>query len=146
MKTFTLKIITPEKLLLEKEVRSVTLPLETGEATLLPEHEAYMALCKAGEIIMQSDAGEESFATSGGAMEFHGNVLVLLADTAEAAKDIDLARAEEAKTRAEEIMSQEPAMDEETYERTQAILAKELSRMKVARRHASRRGVSLSGE
>lgn len=147
MKTFTLKIVTPESLLLEKVVTSVTLPLVDGEATLLADHEAYIGLCKPGGVAMKDETGEEQvFATSGGFIEFHNNVLVVLADTAEPAETIDVKRAEEAKARAVELMQTTDFQDEEAYERTAALVAKELARIHVGRRHASRGRVSLSGE
>lgn len=141
MKTLTLKIVTPESLLLEKVVRSVTLPLVDGEATILPEHEAYIALCKPGAVSMKDEQGnEQTFATSGGFIEFHNNTLVVLADTAEPAESIDVARAEEAKKRAEELMQQTDIQDVEAYERTAALLEKELARIRIARRHHASRG------
>lgn len=147
MKTFTLKIVTPENLLLEKVVTSVTLPLIDGEATILADHEAYIGICKPGGVVMKDETGEEQiFATSGGFMEFHGDTLVVLADTAEAAENIDVERAEAAKKRAEELMQQTDFQDEEAYERTAALVEKELARIHVGRRHASKGRVSLSSE
>jgi F-type H+-transporting ATPase subunit epsilon len=147
VKTFTLKIVTPESLLLEKVVTSVTLPLQDGEATILADHEAYIGICKAGGVTMKDESGaEQVFATSGGFIEFHNNMLVVLADTAEAAETIDIERAEAAKKLAEELMQQTDLQDQEAYERTAALLQKELARLRVGRRHASRGRVSLSGE
>lgn len=147
MKTFALKIVTPENLLLEKVVTSVTLPLVDGEATILADHEAYIGICKPGGVAMKDESGSEQvFATSGGFMEFHNNTLVILADTAEAAETIDVERAEAAKARAEELMAQTDFQDQEAYERTAALLEKELARVRIGRRHASRGRVSLSSE
>jgi F-type H+-transporting ATPase subunit epsilon len=147
VKNFTLKIITPEKLLLEMAVTSVTLPLVDGEATLLADHEAYIGLCKPGGIVMKNETGAETvFATSGGFMEFHNNTLVVLADTAEAAETIDIERAEAARKRAEELMLQTDFPDEEAYARTAALVEKEMIRIRVGRRHASHGRVSLSSE
>ncbi len=144
---FTLKIVTPEKLLREQEVASVTLPLQDGEATLLADHEAYIGVARPGEVRVRSANGEEeTFALSGGFVEFHNNVLVVLADSAEPAAAIDIARAEEAKKRAEELMQRAPDMDEEAYQRTAALLEKELTRLKVARKHHSNRGTLPSSE
>jgi F-type H+-transporting ATPase subunit epsilon len=139
--TLHLKIVTPESLLVETLAKSVTLPLADGEVTILPEHEAYIGLAKSGEILFKNEAGkEESFALSGGFIEFHNNVLVVMADTAEPAAQIDIERAEAAKKRAEELMNSSVEMDEEAYRRTAAILDRELVRLRVARKHASHRG------
>lgn len=145
MKTFTLKIVTPEKLLLERVVTSATLPLVDGEATILPEHESYIGICKPGAVVMKDEEeNEQIFATSGGFMEFHGDTLVVLADTAEPVEAIDVARAEEARKRAEEIMNNTDTLDVEAYERTVALLEKETVRVRLGRHHASRGRVSLN--
>lgn len=138
MKTFTLNIITPENLLLEQVVTSATLPLIDGEVTILPEHEAYIGICKPGAVVMKDEKGVESvFATSGGFIEFHGDKLMVLVDTAESAEAIDVARAEEAKKRAEKLMEEINIEDTEAYERTAAMIEKEMNRIRVGR-HRSR--------
>ena len=93
-----------------------------------------------------AEGNEQIFATSGGFIEFHNNTLVVLADTAEPAESIDIERAEVAKKRAEELMQQTDIQDQEAYERTAALLEKELVRLRVGRRHASKGRVSLSSE
>ena len=96
--------------------------------------------------VRNASGEEETFALSGGFVEFHNNVLVVLADSAEPAAAIDIARAEEAKKRAEELMQRAPDMDEEAYQRTAALLEKERTRLKVARKHHSNRGTLPSSE
>lgn len=139
------KIVTPEKAVVEEEIYQATLPVEGGEVTILPLHIPYIGAIKAGEIILRKSAsGEEiSLATSGGFVEFHGDTMVILADTAERAEEIDLARAEEARKRAEELKKETIHMGEEEYARTAALLEKEMARVKVARKHHSRRGTSF---
>ncbi|MBP9728180.1 MAG: ATP synthase F1 subunit epsilon [Candidatus Moranbacteria bacterium] len=145
-----LKVVTPEKTVVEQEVYQATLPVLGGEVTLLPNHMPYIGALRAGEIILRTKvAGEESsIATSGGFVEFHDNMLSILADTAERAEEIDLARAEEARKRAEDLKKERVTMDDEEYARTAAMIEKEMARVKVARRHATRRGLSIgnSGE
>ncbi|OGI20981.1 MAG: ATP synthase F1 subunit epsilon [Candidatus Moranbacteria bacterium RIFCSPLOWO2_02_FULL_48_19] len=145
MASIKLKVITPEKVVIELETYQATLPVEGGEVTILPNHMPYIGAIQAGEIILRKEAsGEEiSLATSGGFVEFHENTLVVLADTAERAEEIDLARAEEARKRAEELKKETVHMGEEEYARTAALLEKELTRVKVARKHHTRRGISL---
>jgi F-type H+-transporting ATPase subunit epsilon len=139
------KIVTPEKTVLEEEVYQVTLPVVHGEVTLLPHHVPYIGALNAGEIMLRKTAGGEeiSLATSGGFVEFHDDVLTVLADTAERAEEIDLARAEEARKRAEALKKERLTMDDEEYARTAAMIEKEFTRIKVARKHHSRRGTSL---
>lgn len=144
-----LKVVTPEKKVIEQEVYQATLPVVGGEVTLLPDHVPYIGALSAGEILLRAEANgvEISLATSGGFVEFHDNILSILADTAERADEIDLTRAEEARARAEALKKERMNMDDEEYARTAAALEKEMARVKVARRHHSRRGVmSTNGE
>jgi F-type H+-transporting ATPase subunit epsilon len=143
-----LKIITPEKTVFEQDTYQVTLPVEGGEVTILPGHEPYIGAVKAGEIMIRREpsAPEESFATSGGFVEFHENSMMFLADTAERADEIDIERAEAARKRAEDLKLERIQMDDEEYARTAAALEKELARVKVARKHHNRRGLSLGAE
>jgi F-type H+-transporting ATPase subunit epsilon len=148
MKMIRLKIVTPEKLVLEEEAYSVTLPGAAGEVTILPDHVPYVGMIRAGEIYFRRspDAEPEPFATAGGFVEFHGNVLTLLADTAERPEEIDIRAAEEAHKRAEEAMKARVSMDDEEYARVAAALEREFARLKVARKHASRRNISIGEE
>jgi F-type H+-transporting ATPase subunit epsilon len=143
-----LKIVTPEKLILEEEVYSVTLPGAAGEVTILPDHVPYVGMIKTGELYFrrEADAEPEPFATAGGFVEFHENTLSVLADTAERPEEIDIKAAEEAALRAEEAMKSRVSMDDEEYARVATALEREFSRLKVARKHASKPRVSLGGE
>ena len=143
MSSIKLKVVTPERVVIELDVYQATLPILHGEITILPNHVPYIGALSAGEILIRTEANgaETSLATSGGFVEFHENKLSILADTAERADEIDLARAEEARTRAEALKKERVSMDDEEYARTAAALEKEMARVKVARRHHSRRGV-----
>lgn len=142
------KIVTPEKTVVEEEIYQALLPIEGGEITVLPNHIPYIGSLQAGEILLRHEMnGEEtSLATSGGFIEFHDNTLVVLADTAERAEEIDLARAEEAQQRAQAIMTERVRVDDEEYARVAAALEKEMARVRVARKHHSRKGMSALGE
>ncbi len=141
----TFKIVTPERTVLEEEIYQATLPVEGGEVTLLPSHLPFIGTLKSGEILVRKTAGgdEISLATSGGFVEFHDDTMVILADTAERADEIDLARAEEARKRAEDLKKESFLVNEEEYARTIALLEKEMTRIRVAKKHHSRRGISL---
>lgn len=144
----TFKVVTPEKTVLEEQVYQATLPVLHGEVTLLPKHVPFIGALRAGEILLRKSVGGEeiSLATSGGFVEFHDDQLVILADTAERAEEIDLARAEEARKRAEELKKERLTMTDEEYARTAALIEKEFARIKVARKHHSRRGVSMESQ
>ena len=137
------KITTPEKTVYKDEIYQATLPVADGEVTILPNHRSYIASLKSGEIILKkkNEEKEIDLAISGGFIEFHNNELIVLADTAERAEEIDLKRAEEAKKRAEDIKKQRVSIDEVEYARVAAVLEKELARVKVARKYSKRRGL-----
>jgi F-type H+-transporting ATPase subunit epsilon len=144
MASIKLKIVTPEKLLLETTVSQVTLPVMFGEVTLLPEHVPYIGALTAGEVrFLESTGSEVQLALSSGFVELHENTLTVLADRAERAEDIDIERAEEARKRALELMNQVDVTDQEAYMRTAALVDKELNRVRVARKHRSHRGASM---
>lgn len=147
MKTLHVKLVTPERLLLETAVAEVTLPIADGEVTILPEHVPYIGALQAGEAILRTAEGKmEVMAISGGFVEFDNDTLTILADTAERAEDIDITRAEAAKKRAEELRHQAVDMSEEEYARLAAAIEKEFTRIKVARKHAPHRGPRVVSE
>ncbi len=140
------KIVTPERTVFEDEVDQATLPVSDGEITILPNHRSYIASLKAGEIIIKQNGEEIDLAVSGGFIEFHNNSLIILADAAERAEEIDLAQAEEARKRAEDLKNQAISLDDEEYARVASTIQRESARIKVARKHRTRMGISMGGE
>lgn len=138
------KIVTPDRTVYESEVDQATLPVADGEVTILPNHRSYIAALKAGEICLKSNGEEISMVTSGGFIEFNDNTLVVLADTAEHAAEIDVKRAEEtARKRAEDLKNQKITLSEMEYARVAASIEKELARVRVAKKHHSKRGIKI---
>jgi F-type H+-transporting ATPase subunit epsilon len=137
------KIVTPECTVFEDAVDQATLPVTEGEVTILPNHRSYIASISPGEIMVKKGKDEILLSTSGGFIEFNNNELVVLADTAERAEEIDLKRAEEAKQRAEELKEQAVTMDSEEYAAVAAAIQKETVRIRVAKKHYTKRGMSL---
>ena len=137
------KIVTPEKTVFEDAVDQATLPTTDGEITILPNHRSYIASLKPGGIMLKKNGEEFFVCISGGFIEFHGNELIVLADTAERAEEIDLKRAEEARRKAEELKNQRVSMDENEYARVAAAIQKESARIHVARKHHTRRGMRI---
>lgn len=138
------KIVTPEKTVHESEVDQATLPVTDGEVTILPNHRSYIASLKAGEIILKSGDEEISMVTSGGFVELNNNTLIVLADTAEHASEIDIKRAEEtARKRAEALKKEKISMDDLEYAKVAASIEKEMVRIKVARKHRRNRGMKI---
>ncbi|MFZ2154062.1 MAG: ATP synthase F1 subunit epsilon [Candidatus Moraniibacteriota bacterium] len=138
-----LKIITPERVVYEDEIFQITLPTQAGEVTILPNHRSYIASLKPGEISMRKESAAEeiNLAVAGGFVEFHDNSLVILADEAQMADEINIEEVEKAKKRAEDIKNKVILVDEMEYARVAAALEMELAKLKVARRYMSRRGL-----
>lgn len=137
------KIVTPEKEVFEEDVDQVTLPVTDGQVTILPNHTSYIASLCSGEIIFKKGEEETVLATSGGFVEFDKNNLVFLADTAERIEEIDVEAAEKAKERAEELMKTRETMDDQEYARVAAAIKHESNRIRIARKHHTRRGINL---
>ena len=89
------------------------------------------------------DGKETLLVVSNGFIEFNNNTLVVLADTAEAAEEIDVTRAQEARKRAEEIKYEKVAMNEMEYARVAAAIEKETARIRVAKKHHTRYGIKM---
>lgn len=137
MKKFKFTITTPERTLVSEEIEQVSLPTEMGEITILPHHIPLVSLLRPGEMRIVRDGKMELYAVAGGFIEVGTNEVTVLADAAEHADEIDEARAEEAKKRAEEVMSKE-VQSEERFLAAQMQLEKHLARLRVARKRRQR--------
>ncbi|HIP50283.1 MAG TPA: F0F1 ATP synthase subunit epsilon [Candidatus Pacebacteria bacterium] len=140
-KQIKVKVITPERVVCECDVDQITLPVTDGEVTILPNHRAYIASLQIGEIIAKTDGKEENIAVVGGFLEFDNNELTILADEAERAEEIDIKKAEAAKKRAEDIKNKVIKTDEIEYATVAATLEREMSRIKIAKKYLSRKGL-----
>jgi len=137
------KIVTPEKTVFEEEIDQITLPVTDGQVTILPNHRSYIASLKAGEIYFKRGNEKIEMATSGGFIEFDKNNLVVLADTADRAEEIDIEKAEAAKKRAEELMKSRQTMDDEEYAKVAAAIEHEAAKIKLARKHYTKGGIKI---
>lgn len=111
MKTFSLEIITPEKVAYRNEVEQISIPAFVGEMGILPGHIDYLAMLNPGEIRIKKDDELKFFAVSGGFAEIHPKNVVILCETADAAEEIDIARAELSKQRAKEKLKTKEKID-----------------------------------
>jgi F-type H+-transporting ATPase subunit epsilon len=141
--TIKFKIVTPERTVFESEINQVTLPTQEGEITVLPNHIPLISVLTPGELVAKVGGEEIAMAVSGGMIEVRSNEITILADTAERAEEIDLSRAEEARKRAEDLKDEKIRMDETEYAAVAALMERNLARIKVARKHLTRRGMKL---
>lgn len=134
-------VTTPEKVLVDQEVESVTLPTEMGQITVLQNHAPLVANLVPGELMYKQAGRDNYFAVSGGFIEIKkGGYVIVLADTAEFGHEISLERAEAARDRARKLME---TKDQKAYADAAASLERNLARLKVARKHRSRTNVNL---
>ncbi len=144
------KIITPEKTVLQKQIDSLTCPTAEGEITILPKHIPLVGLIRHGELTVRIGQDAEYYAVSGGFVEVRpGSEVVILADTAEHAREIDVQRAEAARKAAEESMRERTnKLSMEEYVALEATLQKNIARLKVAQRrehYRAKHGVGSEG-
>ena len=137
MPTMQVDIISAEREVYTDQVNGVVAPGIDGELGILPHHAPLLTMLQPGELRIMKEGEEDTFiAVSGGFLEVIANKVVILADTAERAEEIDEARAQEAVRLAQERLTQRTAdMD---LERAMASLRRSQSRLKVARRRRTR--------
>jgi F-type H+-transporting ATPase subunit epsilon len=99
-----LEIVTPERLAYQDEVDSVQLPGSEGELGVLPHHAPLVSTLGAGELRLRKGGQEESFAIVGGFLQVLPDKVVVMAETADLASEIDLERAMEARRQAEQAL------------------------------------------
>ncbi len=148
-KTLKLKIVTPEKVVLEETVNQVTLPTMDGEITILPDHIPLVSALKSGDIVAVKDlpaqAGGEPipFAVSGGFIEVKrvgtDTEVIVLADFAEHVADITDAEIEKAKTKAAELKALQEKGEIVDFEHFESELERSLTRVKIADKWRSKK-------
>ena len=126
--TIRLELVTPERLLLSEEVDEVVAPGYEGEFGVLPGHTQFLAILNIGVLWYRKESAVKKIALGGGFAEVTHERVVVLADTAERADEIDLERAQRARDRAETSLK-ELSMDDETHAKAYAALQRALVRM-----------------
>ena len=99
-----LEIVTPERLAYSDTVDSVVLPGSEGELGVLPHHAPLVSMLGVGELRIRKGGAEESFAIVGGFLQVRPDKVVVMAETADMASEIDLERAQEARREAERAL------------------------------------------
>lgn len=139
-KRIKFEIATPERVVLKEEILQVTVPTQEGEITVLPKHSPLVSILKPGVLELKKLDGEiEIISISGGFIEVLLNKVIILADTAERAEEIDIERAEEARKRAEESLKDMRSVDASQFAQLAAQIEKELARVRSAKKWRSLR-------
>ena len=133
----TLEIVTPDRALVTEQVDEVELPGADGYFGVLPGHTPLLASLKVGELWYRIGQEKWYLSVAFGFVEVLPDHVTVLAHIAERAKDIDVPRAEAAKTRAEDRIARFPQADID-FERARVALMKALVRLQVASRARTR--------
>ena len=130
--TFAIKIVTPERLVVEGTAQEMQIPGKRGYLGILPGHAPLITELSVGEITYRTGAHLERVAVAWGFAEVLPDKVTILAETAERAEEIDVARAEKARQRAEERLSK--AAPDTDFERCQAAVDRANARLDVAQK------------
>ena len=138
MPKLSVDVITAERVVFsDTEIDAVVAPGAAGELTVLPEHASFITSLVPGELRIQKTGADETYMmVTGGFLEVRDDKVVILAENAERAEEIDIALAQEARARAERMLSHREA--EVDLSRIQAELRRSLIAIKVAERRRQR--------
>jgi F-type H+-transporting ATPase subunit epsilon len=135
----TLEIVTPDRALLREEVDEVVVPGSEGEFGVLPGHTPLLSMLKIGELWYRQGQEKHFLAVAFGFVEVLPDRVTVLAQVGERAQEIDIARAERAKQRAEQRLAQGQLTQVDLdIERARIALLKSLLRLQVATRARTR--------
>ncbi|MCC7210203.1 MAG: F0F1 ATP synthase subunit epsilon [Anaerolineae bacterium] len=133
-----LEIVTSERTVFEGEADMVTVPGGGGEMGILPNHAPVLSTLKPGELRVKIGNEVLEFAIGGGFIDIHSNRVIILADSAERAEEIDFARAEAARMRAEEMLKNPPPNKEDLLN-LEAAFRRSQVRLRVAQHRRTTR-------
>lgn len=146
-KQLKLKIVTPERLVLEEMVEQVSLPTTLGEITVLPNHIPLITGLTSGDVVAYINGEQVPMAVVGGFVEVKSfgsaqdkqTEVAVLADFAEHVGELSDEKIEKAKTRAEELRTLMENKDHVDFEHFEAELERSLTRVKIADKWRTRK-------
>ena len=131
MAKLDVEVVTGERMVYsETDVDMVIVPGADGSLGILPKHAPLISTLATGEMRVKKGTTEESIIIFGGFVEVTPTKVIVLADTAERAEEVDLARAEMARRKAEEALSQ--VKDKQSLEEAELALRRAVTRIKIA--------------
>lgn len=131
------EVVSQDRMVWEGDADIVVVPGEAGEMGILPNHAPLLSTLKFGILKVRSKDEEELFTIAGGVIEVQPDLITVLADSAENVAEIDVARAEDARKRAEEILKEGPPQDTDAYLKLEAALKRSNLRLEAVRRFRS---------
>ena len=137
MSNIRLDVVSAERVVYSDDVDLVVAPGTDGELGILPHHAPLMTTLEAGELRIKKGGEEFHLAISGGFLEVRPDRVIILADAAERVEEIDIARAEAARRRAEEQLQRQLSKAEAAS--VEAALRRSLTRLRVVQKRRKRR-------
>ena len=138
-KKIHLKIVTPERVILEEDVDQVSIPTTEGEITVLPDHIPLIASLKSGDIVAVSNSESVPMAVTGGFIEVKENTVAILADYAEYVSELTDDAIEKAKAHAVELQEKQKKGEVVDFEHFEAELERSLNRVRIADKWKSKK-------
>jgi F-type H+-transporting ATPase subunit epsilon len=129
------EIVSQDRLVFEGDVDIIIAPGEMGEMGILPNHAPLLSTLKYGILKVRVKGEEKDFTIAGGVIEVQPDLVTVLADAAENVAEIDVARAEAAKRRIEEILKEGPPADMDAYLAMEAALKRSNLRLDAVQRY-----------
>ena len=142
------EIVSQDRLVYEGEADIVMVPGMEGLMGILPNHAPMLSTLKFGVLTVRSKGEEHLFTVAGGVVEVQPDIITVMADAAENVLEIDLARAEAARQRAEELLAQGPGPDTDAYLALESAIQRSKLRIEAAKRFRGQRSTmrGLTGE
>lgn len=145
--TIRCEIVSQDRMVFEGDVDIVVLPGSAGEMGILPHHAPLLTTLKYGVIKVRRQGVEQIFTVAGGVAEVQPNIVTVLADAAENIEEIDAARAEQARQRAQEALAKGVPQDTDAYLAIEAALRRSNLRLEAVKRYRkTSRPANISGE
>ncbi len=138
------EIVSQDRMIWEGDADIVNIPGTDGEMGILPNHAPLLSTLNFGVVKVRRRDQEYFFTVFGGVVEVQPDIVTILADIGEDVENIDIARAEAARARAEELLSEGPPPDTDSYLRLEAALRRSNLRLEAARRYRGGRGMRRS--
>jgi F-type H+-transporting ATPase subunit epsilon len=138
------EIVSQDRMVFEGDADIVVLPGTDGEMGILPHHTPLLTTLRYGVIRIRRQSREDLFTVAGGVAEVRPDIITILADAAENIQEIDIARAEAARKRAEDALAHVRPEDVDAYLAIEAALRRSNLRLDAARRYRAGRRPSPS--
>lgn len=128
----SLQILTPDREVLNEEADEVLVPTVNGELGILPNHASLLTQIQPGELTVINGGKKSTYAITGGYLQVDRNKVNILGDYAIRSEEIEVAKAEEAKKKAEQMMKEKSS--DQNFAEIEADLRRSLLELKVAQR------------